>query len=125
MTVSHVRRFQNIVEAIIGSGWSLDNIVFGSGGGLLQDCNRDTLRFAMKCSAVCVDGQWRDVYKRPASDPAKNSKRGKLKLVKKNGVLTTVSKTEAGVDELGLVFVNGHSVLSLNNLSDIRERADV
>ena len=37
-------------------GWSIDNLAFGMGGGLLQHCNRDTLKFAMKCSAIKVDG---------------------------------------------------------------------
>ena len=35
-------------------GWSADNIAFGMGGGLLQQCDRDTQRFAMKCSAVGI-----------------------------------------------------------------------
>ena len=42
------------------AGWSADNIAFGSGGGLLQKVNRDTSKFAFKCSAVEVDGEWRD-----------------------------------------------------------------
>ena len=54
-----------ILDAIKRHGWCIDNIVFGSGGGLLQDCNRDTNRFAMKCSYVEIDGVGQDVWKRP------------------------------------------------------------
>ena len=45
---------------INSKGFSADNVNFGMGGGLLQDVNRDTCRFAMKCSAILVNGQWRN-----------------------------------------------------------------
>ncbi|HHB95407.1 MAG TPA: nicotinate phosphoribosyltransferase, partial [Campylobacterales bacterium] len=61
-------------------GFSADNIAFGMGGGLLQQPNRDDFRFAMKASAICVDGEWRDVYKDPITDVGKRSKRGRLAL---------------------------------------------
>jgi nicotinamide phosphoribosyltransferase len=62
-------------------GYSIDNLSFGMGGGLLQQVNRDTQKFAMKCSAVKVDGVWRDVYKAPAGQPDKRSKRGRFQVV--------------------------------------------
>ncbi len=62
-------------------GLSADNVAFGSGGGLLQKVNRDTLKFAFKCSAIRVNGEWQDVYKSPVTDTVKFSKRGRLKLV--------------------------------------------
>ena len=116
-----------IIEGIIGSGWSMDNIVFGSGGGLLQDCNRDTLRFAMKCSAVCVDGEWRDVYKRPASDPTKNSKRGRLMLTRNEmGEIVTRKEKDGGIHLLSDVFYNGNLMFGgTADLGTIRQRADV
>ena len=46
-----------ILYAMQKAGFSADNIAFGSGGGLLQKLNRDTLKFAFKCAAVVVDGQ--------------------------------------------------------------------
>ena len=62
------------------AGWSADNIAFGMGGGLLQQCDRDTLKFAMKCSSVTIDGKDRDVFKDPATDPGKASKKGRVAL---------------------------------------------
>jgi nicotinamide phosphoribosyltransferase len=100
-------------------GWSADNIAFGCGGALLQQMNRDTQRFAFKCSSVVVDGVERDVFKAPATDPTKNSKRGRLALIKhtgwsdhtlKNYHYTTVSEkqlTDDSVNELKTVFENG------------------
>jgi nicotinamide phosphoribosyltransferase len=80
-----------ICAAIMAAGWSLENLVFGMGGGLLQHCNRDDYRFAMKMSAmfmsqpgwhdmVAEEGSWIDVYKDPIDDPGKRSKRGRLGL---------------------------------------------
>jgi nicotinic acid phosphoribosyltransferase len=52
------------------------------GGELLQKVNRDTQKFAMKASAACVNGEWRDVYKDPITDSGKRSKKGRLALVR-------------------------------------------
>ena len=90
--INHVRLIQGdginpnslkaIVDRVLSDGYSLDNIAFGMGGGLLQQVNRDTLKFAMKLSAAEVDGEWRDVYKDPITDPGKRSKRGRLTLTR-------------------------------------------
>ena len=57
-------------------GYSTDNITFGMGGALLQKVNRDTNKFALKCSAVKRNGIWQDVYKDPITDKGKLSKKG-------------------------------------------------
>jgi nicotinamide phosphoribosyltransferase len=74
------RSIQEILANLKLNGFAADNIAFGMGGALLQHLNRDTLKFAMKCSAIQVDGQWRDVYKDPITDPGKTSKKGRLML---------------------------------------------
>jgi nicotinamide phosphoribosyltransferase len=89
-------------------GWSADNIAFGMGGGLLQQCDRDTQKFAMKCSAVGVRERtrsrvqskendalfetriinelvWRDVFKDPVTDQGKSSKKGRVTLFSEKG----------------------------------------
>ena len=71
------KSIEQILAALKAANYSADNIAFGMGGGLLQDVNRDTLKFAMKASAVKVDGTWRDVYKDPITDPGKTSKKGR------------------------------------------------
>ena len=107
-------------------GWSADNISFGMGGALLQQVNRDTQKFAMKCSAVRIDGQWRPVFKDPVTDPGKNSKHGRLALVKDElgGFTTLEDVNEAGVqaDVLQVVFENG-KVVKEYDLESIRCRA--
>jgi nicotinamide phosphoribosyltransferase len=113
-----------ILEAMTRAGWSADNIGFGSGGGLLQKLNRDTQKFAFKCSSIVVNGQERDVYKRPITDPGKTSKSGRLKLIDRRGTLTTVPMHEPGDDLLQTVFHNGEIVRSWT-FDQVRERAAI
>lgn len=60
---------------------SASNIAFGMGAELLQHMTRDTLRFAMKCNSVVINGVRKDVFKDPITDPTKRSKAGKLALI--------------------------------------------
>lgn len=46
-----------ILEHLKQNKWSVDNIAFGSGGGLLQKVNRDTQKCAFKCSYVIINGK--------------------------------------------------------------------
>lgn len=101
------RTLKKILDAVMDAGWSADCLAFGSGGGLLQDCNRDTQRFAMKCSYIEVNGVGQDVFKRPATDPSKNSKRGRLMLVRNPDFATIPEGTPGETDLLELVFENG------------------
>ncbi len=73
----------SILTAFTESMWSADNIAFGMGGQLLQGVNRDTQKFAMKCSAVEIDGEWKNVRKEPITDMGKLSKAGRVTLYKK------------------------------------------
>ncbi len=111
-------------------GWSADNIVFGMGGALLQKLNRDTQKFAFKCSSVTVDGQDRDVYKLPVTDQGKKSKAGRLKLALKQGpdgrVYETIPYDGEGAmhqskDELVEVFRDG-MLLKEYSFDECRER---
>ena len=104
------------------AGWSADNIAFGSGGGLLQKVNRDTSKFAFKCSAVEVDGEWRDVMKDPVTDPGKRSKAGRMKLIRNDGTFATVREDDEGEDLLETVFENG-ALVRRQSFADIRNRA--
>lgn len=101
-----------ICEAMYNAGWAIDgrNIVFGMGGNLLQNHNRDDHAFAIKCSARMQDGRWMDVYKDPKTMSMKKSKRGRLALVPNpvDGVLETVTLTdETRNNKLRTVFLDG------------------
>jgi nicotinamide phosphoribosyltransferase len=106
-------------------GFSADNIAFGMGGGLLQQINRDTMQFAMKCSAMLVGDAWRDVYKQPMGDPGKASKRGHFALVERDGKMQTIARQpdETVADDLlKTVFKNGE-LLPAQSFDAVRARA--
>lgn len=116
---------QKIIDAVIEAGFSIDNLAFGMGGGLLQQVDRDTLGWAMKASAARVAGEWRDVYKDPITSRAKRSKRGRLAVVQDaSGQIDTIREDElAGRDNLlRPVFRNGQ-LLVQDDLLTIRARA--
>jgi nicotinamide phosphoribosyltransferase len=84
---------RSILGTFMAMGWSADNIAFGMGGALLQIVDRDTQKFAMKCSAMSRDvwvedgdlgsgwkTEWVDVVKDPVTDPGKKSKAGRVTL---------------------------------------------
>lgn len=121
-----------ILERLKSTGWSADNIAFGSGGGLLQKVDRDTQKFAFKCSTAFVDGAWRDVMKNPVTDPGKRSKAGRLALISiptNDGVeYRTVREEEAlalGHKNLLVPVFRDGVVLSSDSFETIRRRADV
>lgn len=102
-----------ILEAMKQAGLSADNIAFGMGGELLQKVNRDTLKFAMKASAVTIDGTMHDVYKDPITDSGKRSKKGILAVIKDdNGDFQTIRQQDLGEHQnlLQTVFKNGELV---------------
>tara|TARA_R110001583_G_scaffold195287_1_gene371473 strand:- start:15066 stop:16484 length:1419 start_codon:yes stop_codon:yes gene_type:complete len=119
----NIDTIERILRNLADKGWAADNIAFGMGGGLLQQLNRDTLKFAMKCSAAQIKGQWIDVYKDPITDHAKHSKRGRLALVRENGEYVTIAADAAGDrDVLIPVYRNG-KLLCDWRFAEIRERA--
>jgi nicotinamide phosphoribosyltransferase len=69
--------------------------------------------------------EWVDIYKQPATDPAKNSKRGLLSLVRRDdGTLETICGTDqAEGNILQTVFCNG-IVTKQHTLSEIRDRVN-
>jgi nicotinamide phosphoribosyltransferase len=103
---------RSILYTITLAGYSADNVVFGQGGALLQIVNRDDQKFAMKCSAALVNGEWVDVYKDPIHDKGKQSKKGRLKLICEAGEFHTCRDTELlpCKDVLETVFENGQLV---------------
>jgi len=122
-----------ILDNLIAAGISIDNIAFGMGGGLLQAWNRDTLKYAMKASAIKgEDGVWKGFAKDPVTDHGKKSKQGRLALVKEAGFgvapyIRTVPEDYiweflSVTNMLRPVFHNG-VILVEDDFAAIRERA--
>nr|NDG05864.1 nicotinate phosphoribosyltransferase [Oxalobacteraceae bacterium] len=116
---------RGILLALQMAGYSADNVAFGQGGALLQQVNRDTLKFAMKCSAAYINGAWRDVYKDPVTDSGKRSKRGRLQLIREQGgefQTVSYSESQASKDQLQVVYRNGELV-NQTTFQAVRDRA--
>ena len=120
-----------ILKNLKEKGFSADNIAFGMGGGLLQAWNRDTLKYAMKASAIRInEGDWKGFSKDPVTDHGKRSKEGRLGLVYECGIGSCGFRTlpEKIANEKGNllrpVFKNG-KLLVEDTFAQIRERAAV
>jgi nicotinamide phosphoribosyltransferase len=114
-----------ILETTTAAEWSTDNIAFGSGGGLLQKLNRDTSKYAFKCSDITVNGQHRDVFKQPVTDSGKRSKAGRLTLVQRDGQFVSIREEDRrrnDDDQMVEVFRDG-KILKEYTLDDIRKQA--
>jgi len=111
---------EDIIALLLQNDWASQNIVFGMGGGLLQKWNRDTQRFAFKCSAQYRDGKWIDIQKDPFH-AGKKSKKGRLSLIKVGGLYQTVP-FGAEDDLLQTVFLNGQ-VWNSQSFDEVRHNA--
>lgn len=116
---------EQILQTLTKHQISTSNIAFGSGGGLLQKVNRDTQKWAFKCCAAKVNGQWVDVRKDPATDESKRSKAGRLDLIKEDGEYKTVvvpsDKLAHPSSVMKTVFENGE-IMNHTTLEDCRRR---
>lgn len=99
-----------IYAKLFNAGYSVENMVVGQGGGLMQRIDRDTMRVAVKSSAQKRNGRWFDTQKNP-SDITKASKAGRMALIKVDGEYKTVRESERGEHPniLRTVFHNGEA----------------
>lgn len=128
-----MRSIPLIYESLKKSRVSAENLVLGMGGALLQKVNRDTQKFALKCSFAEINGNMVNVKKQPVEmnengeivKSFKTSKAGKLKLVKIGGrYQTTDMHSNHYDDELHTVFENG-TIVKQCTFEQVRERAQI
>lgn len=113
---------REILNTIRMDGFSASNVAFGMGGALLQQVNRDTQRFAYKCSSAVVGEKEIDVFKDPKTDPGKRSKKGRLDLVHRLGKYETIQGDSNWGSVLKTVYENG-KVLVRYKLDEIRRHS--
>ena len=123
-----------LMKMLISKRYSVDNLTFGSGGGLLQKFDRDTCQFAIKASygTRLIDGKLHkfEIKKDPVTSHGKKSKGGRLKLHKAGHAFTTISSTDTPepmfisyCDELEIVFENGEIVRE-QSFDDVRKTSE-
>ena len=121
-------------QAVITAGFSVENVTYGMGAGVLQKIDRDIQRFAIKASAVQhADGAWVSIRKTVSSDPSKASKAGRLALVHNHGWNDTsrdskgwetvpFERLNGRVDQLRCVYRNGDLLVD-DSFDTVRARA--
>lgn len=122
---------QSILLTLKIAGYSTDCIgTFGQGGKLLQAVDRDTMKFAQKCSAVLVNDKWIDVFKDPITDSGKRSKKGRVTTIEKNGQFLAVTIEELAkyrgngwIEVLSSVYKNGELLIDWT-FDEIRTEAN-
>lgn len=120
---------QTIIELyrhILHQGWSADNLIVGSGGGLLQEgFDRDTERFAIKASyGELGDGHGFLIQKHPKQDPTKNSKSGRFKVIRDSSRrIKTVTIDAEGNNLLKTIYENGN--FYPDSFQEILKRANI
>lgn len=126
------------IRAIYGAlkinGISAENLVLGMGGALLQKLDRDTQKFAFKCSYAEVGDRKVDVQKNPVEldshgelrSSFKKSKAGRLKLIHTGEGYQTVREEALPEyeDQLEMVFENG-VVLREEQFEQVKERTNI
>jgi nicotinamide phosphoribosyltransferase len=127
-----INSIRTIYAALKQGGISAGNLVLGMGGALLQKIDRDTQKFAFKCSYAEINSDPVDVQKHPLemdehgrlTQSFKKSKAGKLKLILTEDGYNTIKADEQPEyeDQLITVFENGE-LINETSFEAVKERA--
>lgn len=121
-------RQKEIYRRLEAKGFAATNLVLGIGSYTYQYVSRDTLGYALKTTAVNLNGEWKAVYKDPKTygqGMNKKSLKGFIRVDRVKGELVTTQEVSLE-DEGGLlttVFEDGKLVREYT-LAEIRSRVD-
>lgn len=118
-------RAQRILEGLKTKGFASNNIVFGIGSYTYQYVTRDTLGTAIKATWGQVNGEARNLFKKPKTDNGmKNSACGLIRIEFENGHYVLYDQQTLEQEQQGLlttVFKDSKIVLE-HTIADIRTR---
>jgi nicotinamide phosphoribosyltransferase len=130
----NIPKVKAILDGMIEDGWCATNIVFGVGGNLAQNINRDTFRFAEKASeqtfdVTTVDGQaYTEVREVCKETPGKQSKKGRFHVGVFDGVVQCNSLNDPKVKDVPNMLVqycvNGIETRPRENIDTVRARVN-
>lgn len=116
---------RDICKRLALKGFASTNVVFGIGSYTYQYNTRDTFGFAMKSTAVVIDGEEKAIFKDPITDDGtKKSNTGAVAVQKVNGKLEAVDGLPIyhdAPDFLQVVFKDG-IMKRFETIQDIRTR---
>merc|ERR1712151_448522 len=133
----------DMLASLLANGFCANCVHFGSGGGLLQKLNRDSLAVAFKCCAMYVGGKTYPVGKDPIAGGKKSYGgdppviRGADGVLRNRGDYTSDGEMTLGKpktydefmkgvpgDELVLVFESGKMLVE-QNFKDVQVRSKI
>ena len=116
-------RGQAICRGLAANGYASTNMVFGVGSFTYTFVTRDTYGFAMKATWAKVNGEGRDLFKKPITDTGeKFSATGRLAVLSDNDGLTVVERATPEQEASSLlepVWKNG-KFLRTQSFADVR-----
>lgn len=117
-------RMQAIINGLKANGFASTNMVYGVGSFTYQYNTRDTYGFAMKATWAQINGEGRDLFKKPVTDDGmKFSATGRLAVkINDNGELSVIEKATPEQEAESLlepVWKNG-DFLRLQTFEEIR-----
>lgn len=122
-----LERQSQIYNRLESMGLAACNLVLGVGSYSYQLKSRDSLGFAMKCSAVRINGELKPIFKKPKTDDGtKNSLKGLVWVTKEDGKYVVHDEATEEQEKCGYletIFKDG-KLLKETSLSEIRERVN-
>ena len=123
-----LERTNEIMTRLKAKGFASTNVVLGVGSRSYQSTTRDSFGFALKATAIVVEGEERQIFKAPKTDKngTKKSQKGRVRVYRENGdyVLQDGYYRDelAGLEnELQTVFYNGKLTRKVT-LAQVRAR---
>lgn len=125
-----------ILKTFTEAGYAAENFVFGSGGDIMQNVNRDILGFAIKCSSITVIPEKDcpnhtmdiDVFKDPITDPGKKSLKGKVTTYYNKATKTyfvdTIGRDSETIKEVLIPVFEEGKILKRYSMLEIRENSN-
>lgn len=118
-------RCTEICKRLMEKGFASTNVVYGIGSFTYQYNTRDTFGFAMKSTAVVINGEEKMIFKNPKTDDGtKKSNKGVVAIQEVDGKLVCVDELTMNnnvPDVMRTIFKNGKMVVD-DSLADIRAR---
>jgi len=128
-----VDRARQICERLKTKGFASTNVVLGIGSYTYQYNTRDTLGFALKCTAEVRNGQFKPIFKDPKTDTGnfKKSHKGLVAVVLEDGEYRCIDELDpqtiqklADANQLREVYANGEFV-NIQTFADIKQRVSL
>lgn len=117
-------RAQEIMGRLASKGFASGNVVFGVGSFSYQYVTRDTYGFAMKATWANIDGEAKDLFKKPITDNGeKFSATGRLAVAKWDEKLYVIEKADAEQEAASLMQPRWRDgkFLSRTSISKVRQ----